>query len=585
MRRHYCLIQWALLTCCLFPRVAPVLAAPALPQRKTAIVIKDIPYPGAQRGDRRRSFDLYLPADSGKKPPLLIFIHGGFWVLSDDKYGIGPAVAQTLVRDGIAVALLRYRLAPAVSHPAQAEDVAAGVALLMRAAGRYGYDPDRIYLSGHSAGGHLAALIALDPSYLGRYHASPNSLAGVITFSGLFNLAPRWTVSEDQKITTQQTFGTKAAVLKAASPLAHVRADAPPFLILSAENDFPSFLLDAKNFADALSRAGDKHVERWIAANRNHFTLMRLGDRDNEARYLLLEFLNVAQPPPAFKILLDAKRRWRHPPFSTLPFWRYKKLIRSFPVDQRFVAHLVPIYDSVRYELLERPLEKFYAIDLFAFLDSLPAEKVGRGEYLITTNIRDEKQFWKREQIEPYKPVIVVGLDDERNLFKLGVFYRAKREYSWKDGPRPPMMARPLGAFIYFLKKPPAQISPQSAHYALTVESFKLVAKDPLARLKDLPEDIYKTVTFRNGCVYCHEWRGVGSRSHHVTAADGTAHGGFALPLESYPPEVWKNFLFDQNRVAVKIGASPNPVAEGVRKRLYERVNASRAKNALARPR
>ncbi len=111
----------------------------------------------------------------------------------------------------------------------------------------------------------------------------------------------------------------------------------------------------------------------------------------------------------------------------------------------------------------------------------------------------------------------------------------------------------------------------QSAQYALTEKSFKLVAENPLAPLKDLRGDIYDTVTVRNGCVYCHEWRGLGSRSHHVAASDGTAHGGFALPLESYPAEVWKNFIFDQNNGAAKIGASPNPVAEELRQPLYER--------------
>ncbi len=56
-----------------------------------------------------------------------------------------------------------------------------------------------------------------------------------------------------------------------------------------------------------------------------------------------------------------------------------------------------------------------------------------------------------------------------------------------------------------------------------------------------------------------------------MAASDGTAHGGFALPLESYPAEVWKNFIFDQNNGAAKIGASPNPVAEELRQPLYER--------------
>jgi acetyl esterase/lipase len=138
MLRRYYLIQWVLFACCLLSHTAPIGAASAPSEQKPAAVIKDIPYPGAKKGERRRSLDLYLPADRGEKPPLLIFVHGGFWMLNDDQYKIGPAVAEALVREGVAVALLRYRLAPATSHPVQAEDVAAGVALLARDAKRYG---------------------------------------------------------------------------------------------------------------------------------------------------------------------------------------------------------------------------------------------------------------------------------------------------------------------------------------------------------------------------------------------------------------------------------------------------------------
>src|SRR5260370_39760489 len=91
-----------------------------------------------------------------------MFGPGGFWVLADDEYQTGPAIAANLVRDGVAVALVRYRLAPANPHPAQAEDVAAAVAYLIKHADKYGFDAKRIYLAGHSAGGHLASLVALD---------------------------------------------------------------------------------------------------------------------------------------------------------------------------------------------------------------------------------------------------------------------------------------------------------------------------------------------------------------------------------------------------------------------------------------
>jgi BD-FAE len=109
------------------------LMAPAasLSAEKNSAVIKDISYRGATTADRRTSLDLYLPPPSTVKPPLFIFVHGGFWLLSDDEYQIGPSIAANLSRDGVAVALVRYRLAPTYRHPAQAEDVAAAVGYLI----------------------------------------------------------------------------------------------------------------------------------------------------------------------------------------------------------------------------------------------------------------------------------------------------------------------------------------------------------------------------------------------------------------------------------------------------------------------
>src|ERR1044071_5669088 len=97
---------------------APATIHAASLDKRLADVMRDIPYPGAVMGERRRSLDLYLPADAGQKPPLLIFVHGGFWLLPDDDFRIGAAVVDALVPEGIAVALVRYRLAPGYPHPA-----------------------------------------------------------------------------------------------------------------------------------------------------------------------------------------------------------------------------------------------------------------------------------------------------------------------------------------------------------------------------------------------------------------------------------------------------------------------------------
>ena len=285
-----CRVLWF----CLVLAMAPAAASSS---EKTGTVIKDISYRGATAADRRTTLDFYLPEKARAKPALFIFVHGGFWLLADDEYQIGPAIAAKLARDSVAVALVRYRLAPAHRHPAQAEDVAAAVGHLINHADKYGFDAKRVYLAGHSAGGHLASLVGLDRGYLDRQRLSRKALAGVISISGLYELAPSWNVSDNQKRATEKTFGTVAAVLKQASPMHHVRADAPPFLILNASQDFAGFVLDARRFADALRTAGNEAVQQLVFKGADHFTLVNLDDENNRVRRTILAFMGAKALP------------------------------------------------------------------------------------------------------------------------------------------------------------------------------------------------------------------------------------------------------------------------------------------------
>jgi acetyl esterase/lipase len=544
-------------------------------------VIREIPYPGAAKSDRRRSLDLYLPAFSNGKPPLLIFVHGGFWLLTDDDYRIGPALAENLVKDGVAVALARYRLAPAHRHPAQARDVAAAVSQLIKNADPYGYDRKRIYLAGHSAGGHLAALVALDRRYLSAHGVAPDALAGVISVSGLYDLAPSWKISDNQKSATEKTFGTDKPVLRQASPVHHARAGAPRFLLINAFQDFTGFALDARRFADRLRQAGNKDVEQLMFKGADHFSVVQLDDPNHSVRRMILNFMGARALPPELAALNEAERRWADPPYSTRPFWQQARLIRSYPIDERFIEMLLFVYRNRREELFQWPLKQFHAIDLFGYLDALPKEQAGEGDYIALTNVRGERQVWKRDQIERFKPVIVVGVDDEKNLFRFKVFYRMHHEYSWKPGSQPPPLTLTLGGFIHFLVPPPRELAAQSWHFGLTAGSFRRMKDDPLKPVRGVSKDVEDALTFRNGCLYCHSFRGAGARSHHVHALTGRAQGGFALPLESYPPEVWKNFMFDQEAVAKKMGAMPNIVQESARVPLFELVNRARQQGGV----
>jgi acetyl esterase/lipase len=541
--------------------------------------ILDVPYvQQSATADRRQTLDIYLPEPSSRPPPLLVFIHGGFWVESDDKWGISRAIADDLTPDGVAVALLRYRLGSEHPHPAQIEDVAAGLAHLTRDAKKHGYDPSRIVVAGHSAGGHLAALLALQPQHLAKHGIKPTAIRCILAISGIYSLelSPRW--RSGQRVAIQHTFGADDASLAAASPLEYTRADAPRFIIAAADRDLDGLQEQARRFADALVAAGAKQVDPVVLPEHDHFSIVRLSARGNPLKSLMLDALDVRPLPKDMAELMAAKRTWNRPPFSTEPFWRHKDLVETKPIDRAFTRTLAFFFRGRRFELSGLPLEHYHAVDLFRFLDTVPG---GGGDYVLLKNIRDEAQVWHRDEIRPYKPVIVIGLDGEKNLFKLAMFYQMLREYSWRDGPAPPYMALPLGAFIYFENAPPPNLRPQLWHYSLTIEGIRAAAQDPYAKLRALPPDLLAVLTEGNGCVFCHTVRDVGSRSHHVTGIDPKAHGGFALPLESYPPDVFGRFLFHQEEVAQRMGATPNRVDGPARDALLQLIVEGRGRKQL----
>ena len=527
--------------------------------------------PRDQAPTRQQSLDLYLPPGAAGKLPVIAFVHGGFWRESDDRYGIGKALAETLFQAGVAVALIRYPLAPAHKFPAQPEDVARAVAYLHRVAGQYNLDAKRVFLMGHSAGAHLASLVALDGRYLRDAGAPAGAVAGVIAVSGIYDLGATGPLARRAGDLVVPVFGSDTAAHGAASPVTHARP-APPFLVLSAESDFDGFPVDARRFAARLRAAGNRDVQEIVVRGVDHFTICKsFGGTRSLPRDLLLSFAGAGSLDPFHGELWAARRKWQEPPLSTEPFWARAEMVRSHPVSDRFLAGFGMIYDAnSRFELGSYPLREFHAVPLPRFLETQPREKIGDGDYLVLTNARREKVFWRLSEIARYEPVIVIGLDDERNLFRLSSFYRNKRAYSWTEE-KPAMSVRSLGAFIYFLKPPPAGIvSSTTAMYSLTIDSFRRAREDPLAAMAALPQDVREVMYFRNACLSCHSFRGTDVRSGHVKAQDGELQGGFALPLESYPPEAWHQFMFDNHKSAAAVGVRPNPVAGPAAQKLFD---------------
>jgi len=234
-------------------------------------------YEGPDFNPRKHKLDLYLPKGA-REYPVLFFIHGGAWTVGDRKqYAL---LGKVFARNGIGAVVISYRLSPAVKHPAHIEDVARAFAWTHRHISEYGGRPDRIFVSGQSAGGHLAALLATDEKYLAAHGLSLKNIRAAIPISGIYKFRP----GELEPI-----IGSGEGAAESASPLTHASGDEPPFLILYADNDMPRCDAMSQTMAAALKQ---QNVEADCLAipNRNHFTIIfqpMLGDRDTTAQIML----------------------------------------------------------------------------------------------------------------------------------------------------------------------------------------------------------------------------------------------------------------------------------------------------------
>lgn len=167
--------------------------------------------------------DLYYPAHL-KDYATVVWIHGGG--LSGGKRGVPLALRNK----GFAVVAVGYRLHPSVKAPVYIEDAAAAVAWTIRHIAEHGGNPRQIFLSGHSAGGYLAAMVSLDKRWLAAHQIDPDhTLAGVIPLSG--QAITHLTVRKERGIANTQP------VIDDLAPLYHVRKDAPPLLLITGDRN------------------------------------------------------------------------------------------------------------------------------------------------------------------------------------------------------------------------------------------------------------------------------------------------------------------------------------------------------------
>jgi acetyl esterase/lipase len=202
----------------------------------------------AYGADRQQRLDVYAPLQpSGTLRPVVVFWHGGGWIFGDKAdYRF---VGATLAKLGHVVVLPNYRHYPQVKMPGFMADAAQAASWAAAHAEDFGGDRQRLYLAGHSAGAHLAALLTLDPRYFAATGQPAPPIAGVIGLSGPYDFLPLLEAD------VQDMFGPPQNYPQS-QPINFVRAGAPPMLLVHGLDDVRVLPKNSRNFAAALSAHG-----------------------------------------------------------------------------------------------------------------------------------------------------------------------------------------------------------------------------------------------------------------------------------------------------------------------------------------
>lgn len=223
--------------------------------------------------------------------PLVVFVHGGTW-MHGGKYAGTPRQARAFREAGYAYATVNYRLLRHGPPQEAARDIAEAVAFLRREARGCGLDPDRIILMGHSAGAHLAALVALDESYLEGAGVPAEAVRAVVLLDA-YGLDIALHVRETADPVYPRVFGPDPEGWRAMSPISHAAPGRrpPPPVILHVDGDNPETPGQARALAQALRAAGGE-AEVFDAEGEGHNSLnYGFGAPGDETTRRTLDFL------------------------------------------------------------------------------------------------------------------------------------------------------------------------------------------------------------------------------------------------------------------------------------------------------
>lgn len=259
-------------------------ARDSLNVRKTYNCHSDLVY-GETPGQK---LDLFLPkpqavAQNDGKTPLLAFIHGGYWKSLDK--GDFSYLAPAYLEHGIAFASLNYDLSPTADIGEMVAQVQRGLAWLIRQADEYALDPGGLYVAGHSAGGHLAAMV-MNPAWTAAFDLPPEVIKGGCSVSGVYDLSPVALSFQ------QEELQIAPRIVDDFSPVTNLPAAAAPLICAVGSQETAEFIRQQGAYVEAWRQKGlDCRVVDL--PGDNHFSAAdRLSDRDHPLYLAVLAMIS-----------------------------------------------------------------------------------------------------------------------------------------------------------------------------------------------------------------------------------------------------------------------------------------------------
>jgi acetyl esterase/lipase len=252
---------------------------------------------------RRNHLDVWRRDDlpAGSKAPVLVQVHGGAWIYGNKLGQAHPLMAHLVERGWVCVSV-NYRLSPRSTWPDQILDVKRAVAWVKQHIAEYGGDPDFVSITGGSAGGHLTALHALtaqDRRWQPGFEDVDTTVAAAVPFYGVYDWTNRDGTGSVDLIPMLEEHVVKAsitdqhAMFDEASPMRHIRPDAPPFFVLHGTHDTLVPVAQARSFVRQLRVASDEPVAYAEFPGAQHAFDIFSSTRANACAVAVERFLGV----------------------------------------------------------------------------------------------------------------------------------------------------------------------------------------------------------------------------------------------------------------------------------------------------